>query len=77
MINIDILYVDGCSSTPQTVKLIEEVLSEVGVDAKINLKLISNSEEAKEYKLFGSPTVQINGLDIDPKVRDQNWSGIT
>lgn len=77
MIKIDILFVEGCNSTPETINLIKRIVDEMNVEAQINEILIKNSEQAKEHKLFGSPTVQINGIDIDPKMRDQHWFGIT
>lgn len=77
MLKIDILYVEGCSSTSDTLELVKEVIDKMGIKAQINTILIRNSEQAREYKLFGSPTVLVNGLDIDPRVRNQQWFGIT
>jgi len=77
MVNIDLIYVEGCSSTPETLNLINEVVNDLGIEAKINTILVENSEQAKQWKFFGSPTVQINGVDIDPEMRNKEWFGIT
>lgn len=45
----------------------------------INFKhvVVRTPEKAKEYRLIGSPTVQIEGLDIEPEARDIEQFGIT
>ncbi|MGB9731613.1 hypothetical protein [Calditerrivibrio nitroreducens] len=47
MVNIDLIYLEGCSSTPETLKLINEVVNDLGIEAKINTILVENSEQAK------------------------------
>ncbi|NJD61735.1 MAG: DUF2703 domain-containing protein [Deltaproteobacteria bacterium] len=70
-----VLYNEGCPATPKTIQLIEECISEYGFHVELRKILVSSQEEANEWKFLGSPTVQINGIDIDPAVRDAKVFG--
>jgi len=65
----------GEAQTQKTIKLIEECIFESGSQVQIRKILVSSQEEANEWRFLGSPTVQINGIDIDPAVRDANVYG--
>ncbi len=55
----------GCSSLEQLKANIEQALKEGGVAAETHYYRISD-EQAIAMKLTGSPTVLIDGKDIDP-----------
>jgi hypothetical protein len=74
-INMVILYNEGCPSTPKTIELIEECISESSVQVHLHKILVTSQDEANEWKFLGSPTVQVNGIDIDPSVRDAKVFG--
>ena len=74
-INMVILYNEGCPATPNTIELIEQCISESGVQVQLRKILVTSQEEANQWKFLGSPTVQINGIDIDPSVRDAKIFG--
>jgi len=38
---------------------------------------VKTLEDAIKHRHIGSPTVQVNGLDIDPGAREINQFGIT
>lgn len=73
--NLVVLYNEGCPAITETIQRIEECLSESGIPVEMRKILVSSQEEANEWKFLGSPTVQINGIDIDPGVRDANVFG--
>ena len=74
-LNMVVLYNEGCPATPKTIALIEACISESGIQVQLRKILISSQEEADEWKFLGSPTVQINGIDIDPTARDAKAFG--
>lgn len=65
---IQLLYILDCSWCLKTKKLIREVLDELKVEAEVEEILIDNKEKAKKYNFFGSPTVRINGQDIEEEI---------
>ncbi len=63
---IELFYWEGCPSHPEALALLERVLSERGVDVGVELREVRTDEEAEELSFPGSPTIRIDGRDIDP-----------
>jgi hypothetical protein len=74
-LNMVVLYNDACPATPKAIELIEECISESDIPVELRKILVSSQEEANEWRFLGSPTVQINGIDIDPAARDAKIFG--
>ena len=62
---IELLYWQGCPSHPEAKALLEQVLAELGRDDRITMTEVKNDEEAEHLSFPGSPTIRIDGLDID------------
>ena len=62
---IRVLYFDGCPSNEPAIATVREVVAEQKLEAEIELIRVSSKEEAITQGFFGSPTVQINGVDIE------------
>ncbi len=67
---IGIFFIKGCSGVLSTAKHIKEVISEEAIDAEISLILIETPEDARQLHFTGSPTVRINGVDIETNIKD-------
>ena len=63
---IELLYWDGCPSHPEARALLADVLRERGLDARIELREVRTDEEAQALGFPGSPTIRIDGRDVDP-----------
>ena len=64
---IELLYWEGCPSHPEAKALLEQVLTELGRDDKIVMKEVANDEEAERLRFPGSPTIRVDGRDVDPE----------
>lgn len=62
---IRVLYFDGCPSFEPAVATVREVVTEQKLDAEIELVRVESREQAVAHRFFGSPTVEINGVDIE------------
>lgn len=67
---IGILFIEGCPGVLTTAEYIKEVIVEEDVDAEISLILIETAEDARQLHFTGSPTVRINGADIETNIAD-------
>ena len=74
---VRILSIEGCGGTEETTKRVEETAQELGIPIECEHILIKTQEEARKYRHIGSPTVQVNGLDIEPDARVTNRFGLT
>lgn len=62
---VDLLYLAGCPHHEATVELLQRVLEAEGMPAELRQILIRNHEDADVYGFPGSPTVRVNGQDIE------------
>jgi len=65
-VRIDFLFWRDCPSHPEARELLRDVLQERGVDAEIVEREVLTQEEAEELAFPGSPTIRIDGRDVDP-----------
>jgi hypothetical protein len=65
-VKIDVYWWEGCPSYPEAVALLQKVLAERGLDADVELHEVKTDEEAVRLRFPGSPTIRIDGRDIDP-----------
>jgi hypothetical protein len=70
-----VLHNEGCPSTPKTIEWIETCAAEMGIEIDFQKILVTTLAEANKWRFLGSPTIQVNGMDIDPSVRDDKAFG--
>ena len=63
---IDFLFWRDCPSHPEARELLRDVLQERGVDAEIVEREVLTQDEAEELAFPGSPTIRVDGSDVDP-----------
>jgi hypothetical protein len=66
-VTIEFLYWEGCPSHPEAKALLEEVLESRGVDAQVNVREVRTHDEAVQLAFSGSPTIRVDGRDVDPQ----------
>jgi hypothetical protein len=62
---IELFYWEGCPSHPEALALLEAVLAEHGIEADVELRRVETVEEAEALRFPGSPTIRVDGRDID------------
>jgi len=65
-VTIELFFWEGCPSHPEAKALLQEVLDEHGIRAPIEMRKVRTHEEAVELAFPGSPTIRIDGRDVDP-----------
>jgi len=65
-VRIDFLFWRECPSHPEARELLDDVLAARGIDAEVVEREVFTEEEAQELSFPGSPTIRIDGRDIDP-----------
>ena len=63
---VELLWWEGCPSTPETREELEHVLRDEGVDAEVEMVEVTSDEQARAERFPGSPTVRIDGRDAIP-----------
>lgn len=70
MTDVTFLYFKACPNWKKALKSLNMILSEEGVNTQVRKIQIRTEEEAVKRKFTGSPTIRIDGKDIDPSYRD-------
>ncbi len=63
---VEILYFGGCPNHEPALALIERVDRELGTNAEVRLVNVPDQATAERVRFLGSPTVRIDGVDVDP-----------
>ena len=63
---VELLFWEGCPSHPEAKELVEDVLAELEIAAPIEVREVRTQEEAEAERFPGSPTIRVDGVDVDP-----------
>jgi hypothetical protein len=75
---IEILYVPGCPNYQPVVEQVQRVLATESVKAGVTGIPVTTEGQAKALLFPGSPTVRINGEDVEPpRTGHTNATGLT
>lgn len=64
-LSISFQYCEQCPSYEQALERLRKVLVEENVQATLEIIKVQSDEQARQLQFIGSPTIQINGKDID------------
>jgi len=67
MTKIEFLYFEGCPSYKKTLDYLQEIISEEKIDADLELILVGSPEKAQKAGFQGSPSIKVNGIDLEDK----------
>lgn len=64
---VEVLYVEHCPNFPAALALVQQVVVELGVNAQVRTTMITDQAAAERTRFVGSPTVRVDGRDVDPE----------
>jgi len=63
---IEVLYVPNCPNHAVALERLRAILSSENFQQRVNEVLVRDAEMAQALKFPGSPTILINGQDVEP-----------
>ncbi len=63
---IELLYFDGCPSYEALLPKLRKLLEREGIEDEIDLRQVEALDAAEDENFLGSPTVRIDGKDVEP-----------
>jgi hypothetical protein len=69
---VEVLTFAGCPHGEPAVELAERVVAEMAVDAVVRRVDVSDAEAAVTQRFLGSPTIRVDGHDIDPAADERH-----
>jgi hypothetical protein len=74
---VEILYFEGCPNHEAVRALVERVAAELRVEPAINVVEVPDAEAAVRHRFLGSPTVRVEGRDIEPGAEERGDFGFS
>lgn len=71
---IELYYFDGCPTYTQALDNLIAALALERLAADVQLVRVRGSADAEEKRFPGSPTIRINGADVDPLPGAERYS---
>jgi hypothetical protein len=75
-VKIELLYFDGCHNHEAVVDRLYELLDQSDRSPTLVLRRIPDDAAAQQERFLGSPTVRVNGRDIEPGADQRNDYGV-
>lgn len=66
---VQLFYFDGCPNHAPLLERLRQILHQEGLPAHVEEINITSPEQAQALAFLGSPTIKINGVDVEPAAR--------
>jgi hypothetical protein len=73
-VRIELLYFDGCPGHDRLLPALRERAARQGVE--LEQRPIETTEQAELARFLGSPSVRINGVDVEPGAEERSDFGL-
>jgi len=75
-VTIELLYFDGCPNQEALLPHLEQLLRAAEIPTTIRLRRIANETAAQRERFLGSPTVRVDGRDVEPGAEERDDFGL-
>ena len=72
---LELLYVDSCAGHARLLPVVRALAAEYG--AELEERRIEDARTAGSERFLGSPTVRVNGVDVEPGAEARTDFGLT
>jgi hypothetical protein len=73
---VELLYFDGCPSYARFLPRLRELIAQAHAGADVELHRVESPEAAEAERFLGSPTVRVDGRDIEPGAEERTDFGL-
>ncbi len=69
-LEIEVLETADCGNCSAVIGLVKDVLEELEIVAEVVRVEVLDQVSAERLRFLGSPTVRVNGMDVEPQAAD-------
>lgn len=73
---VQLLYFEGCPNYQELLLTLRELLATDRIEEEVELRQVDTPEEAEREGFLGSPTIRVNGADVDPCAEGRRHFGL-
>ncbi|MGE3661781.1 MAG: thioredoxin family protein [Pseudonocardia sp.] len=74
---VELLHTEGCPNAAQYLPRLRRLATTAGIREPVAVRLITDAEQANREQFLGSPTVRIDGRDVDPAAAARTGYGLS
>lgn len=74
---VEVLFFEGCPNHKPAVELARDVARQLGVTAEVREVEVKSQEDVLRLRFLGSPSIHVNGVDVEPAARGRTDFGFT
>ena len=68
--HVEFMWWEDCPSHPKAWQRLQQALADLEVEATVERIEVNTDADADELRFPGSPTIRVNGADIDPQASE-------
>jgi hypothetical protein len=73
---VEVLYFDGCPNHDALLPHLRALLASAGASTHVELVRVEDAEAAERERFLGSPTVRVDGEDVEPGAEQRGDFGL-
>ena len=73
---IELYYFSGCPGYERVLPVLKALAAEAGVEGEVELQAVETLDDAERRRFLGSPTIRIDGEDIEPGADERTDFGL-
>lgn len=73
---VEVLVFEGCPNLEPAIGQVREAIARASVPADLLVVRVESDDDAKRLHFLGSPTVRVDGVDVDPASQGRNDFGL-
>jgi hypothetical protein len=71
---VELLYFDGCPAIERVLPMVGPLADAAG--ARVLERRVETSKDAEAQRFLGSPSVRVNGVDVEPGAEERDDFGL-
>jgi hypothetical protein len=76
MARVELLFFDGCPNHEELESRVRALLQRRWPETELELRLVGSDEEARRTGFLGSPSVRVDGRDVEPGAQTRDDFGL-
>lgn len=74
---VEMLHTEGCPNAADYLPRLRQLVARTGVSEPVRVRVVPGHDEAQRERFLGSPTVRVNGRDVDPAADERRDYGLS
>ncbi len=70
---VEVVHIEGCQGAAAAVEAVKSVAQEIGIEIELRDVVVRTRAEAERHRHVGSPTVLVNGVDVEPGLKEGQY----